>query len=157
MADADRIQDYVFGTQELRLICGASSIQIRCTTELAAITRRMGAKVLRHDGGTVVALLPEGCVGQFKSAANDIYRRLTHSATVTVATVRHGSRGFKRSYKELQSLSQHLTLRPVVHIRMYSVTIRLFSHYPMLLKIPVLGHTKGRQQIYWPTKHQAPF
>jgi hypothetical protein len=103
IADADRIQDYVFATQELLLITGASSLQVRCTTEVSAKTRSAGGQVLRHDGGTVVALLRENGVAQFETNARNVYRARTHSATTTVVSVDNVPGKFGKCYKRLQS------------------------------------------------------
>lgn len=88
IADADRVHEYVFSPRELKLIRGGSSLQ----KELNQVTLRILAiekgadKILTCNGGTVLAtFLDEDSVRDFCRAAEILFLRETHVATVTTA------------------------------------------------------------------------
>ncbi len=87
VADANKIQNYLFESVRLREIMGASVIIQRFNTEIEALLRsEFGAKVIYSNGGAIKAIFSKENVA--RSAANKIrqlYHNMTNSGTISVA------------------------------------------------------------------------
>jgi hypothetical protein len=95
ISDADRIHDYVFSASQLKLIRGASVIQLQVNRQVRSAARTARGQPLRSSGGTVVAVFESpGDADEFCKRAKDLYREYTHIATATTAVVQAASGGF---------------------------------------------------------------
>jgi hypothetical protein len=102
-ADADRVHEYVFSPRELKLIRGGSSLQRKLNLALGDLASEGGAdKILTCNGGTVLATFPdEGPAKDFCRAAELLFLKETHGATVTTALTPYTDDTFAEDRKRL--------------------------------------------------------
>jgi len=100
LADADRVQDYVFSPPQLRYIRGASYLQSKAIEEIR--DAHPGA-ILFANGGVVLADFssPQGAE-EFCSRANAIFGVTTGSGTVSTACVKYDEAHFLQGWKRVR-------------------------------------------------------
>jgi hypothetical protein len=107
-ADADRIQDHIFATQQLRLIRGASMLQRDLNRHLLPQEARLlGGNVITSCGGTVLARFQsELSAGRFIDRAGNIFVGSTGSATITCVSVPYPEGAFEHALEASKQLLQ---------------------------------------------------
>lgn len=100
IADADRVQEYVFSPQQLRYVRGASRLQ---TLAIENIRDLANEYTLYANGGVVLAELPtEQAAGWFCDAAAGSFRKHTRTATVSTAICPRSADGFRKDWKRVR-------------------------------------------------------
>ena len=103
MADADKVQEYVFSPSKLRYVRGASQLQ---TQAIQQIERHGGNQMLYANGG--VALAEFACLKEaesFCAFATGAFRDTTGSATVTTGIAEYEESvdgGFKQGWNSVR-------------------------------------------------------
>lgn len=101
MADADRVQDYIFHPPKLKLIRGASRLQAEAVDELARTIEGPNRRVSAAGGVVIAALESEARVRAFQRDAERIWSRLMGAASVTSAAVPYTG-AFERALEAVQ-------------------------------------------------------
>lgn len=104
LVDADRIQDYVFATQELKLIRGASTLQDWLNRERIPQAASCG-RVITKAGGSVLAVFDTRPAAEaFCASAERLYLKHTAVATASTAVVALDDSDFKARFEALRTL-----------------------------------------------------
>jgi hypothetical protein len=106
MADADRVQEYVFTPHELRLIRGGSALQTELNREfLPALVMGPGQRTISKNGGTVLAAFPSLAEAEtFCAGARSRFRQKTQIATISTALTEYPAGRFEQARSEVQRL-----------------------------------------------------
>jgi hypothetical protein len=100
MADADRVQDYVFLPSQLRYVRGASALQ---TGAIQKISKEAGSAVLYANGGVVLAKFADKeAAGKFGGMAERTFREETVTATVSVGVAEYDGADFLAGWQRVQ-------------------------------------------------------
>src|ERR1017187_7912135 len=98
MADADRVQEYVFSPPDLRYVRGASRLRRDAIYELG-----LEAGVVYANGGVALAEFEDrGPAERFCKRAKELFRTKTVSATVTTAIAEYPEADFPGGWKRVR-------------------------------------------------------
>jgi hypothetical protein len=102
MADADRVQEFVFAPHELRLIRGGSALQKNLNRKsLPALVGGMGQRAISKNGGTVLAAFPSMVEAEtFCARARNRFRQETQIATISTAIAPYPANRFEQARSE---------------------------------------------------------
>src|SRR5258708_4896371 len=101
LADADRGQDYVFGPPQLRYVRGGRRLE----DDALEGNKRLfpgGEKIFANGGLALGEFAGDARAAEFCRGCEDVFRRLTKSASVSTAFVEQtepGDEGFKEAWK----------------------------------------------------------
>ncbi|MBI3684324.1 MAG: hypothetical protein HY235_28455 [Acidobacteria bacterium] len=100
LADADRVQEYVFGPSQLRYVRGASRLQ---TQAIERIESQFHSEVIFANGGLALAEFDTGPEAQrFCQASEEVFRTVTRSATISAAYVDQREDSFPTAWKRVR-------------------------------------------------------
>ena len=143
--DTDRIKDYVFATDRLREVRGASALLTWLNEkESPKLVRRVcpGAETLFFGGGGGAVTVPsQGDAEAVIRAVEDLYRRKTVTASITGASVPLGPDDFSR-YMELASvklrqLKDERAQRTVAAMEPYTQPCASCEQFPAVKVSPI--------------------
>lgn len=101
IADADRIQEYVFSPHELKMVRGASALHGQLIKEIGDHIVSPNRRISAAGGVVLGAFASKDAADEFCRKAEKTFLKKTHSATVTTAAWEYPSGQFKKSWEQL--------------------------------------------------------